>query len=559
MRPVPRKQHLLAALILLAVAAGFGYQAFLDTRLSASQMHIASVALKRHQPELFVHDPLLGKAGLWQFYTPAFQGVLEQVLVPSGYEDLTLPFRLLTGFVVLIYLFGMYVLLYHQCKSWAASAFVSVLSCRIMWTLGWSYWGAGSLGSMAPSTMAQAMVPLIVLSYLRYERQWRVLLVFAFIGACGNLHLVTAMNLTLVLLGVYLGSRRFRPSSWAPALGCGACALLGAAPFVWFYFATRAGLAPPGAQTSALAVAQALQTAGLDVLYPTLFKPLLEWGPWAGLLALPAVAVLGRIERFRLRNAGVWMWFLISGVVVAFVLQGASQLIGILSGKAPLAIDFANAASLLMLPLYVLLAQGLTNLFRLIHHKGPRTALRWACAALMGVWLVPSDNLRFVRHRVYDVATAFMAQADKPRNIQRHHHRRRRRAELAEIANWARTNTEIGAVFLTDRIEFRMLSRRAIVASGDDVKYVYYMAPWSLEAWLGRVNQLSALLYPPGGRADPAAIKQFVGELAQEEQFASASSWYVILPAAVAPGETGMLEAVESGTWGAAYRLYKVR
>ncbi|MCK4276403.1 MAG: hypothetical protein KAX78_07815, partial [Phycisphaerae bacterium] len=68
MRPVPRKQHLLAALILLAVAAGLGYQGFLDTRLSASQMHIASVALKRHQPELFVHDPLLGEAGLWQFY-----------------------------------------------------------------------------------------------------------------------------------------------------------------------------------------------------------------------------------------------------------------------------------------------------------------------------------------------------------------------------------------------------------------------------------------------------------------------------------------------------------
>ena len=94
----------------------------------------------------------------------------------------------------------MYALLYRQTRSWSLSAFVAVLSSAVTYTLGRSYWGIGSLASITPPTLVLAVVPLIVLSYLRYERQWRVLLVFAFIGVCGNLHLVTAANLTIVLL-----------------------------------------------------------------------------------------------------------------------------------------------------------------------------------------------------------------------------------------------------------------------------------------------------------------------------------------------------------------------
>jgi len=559
MRPVPRRRHLLAALIFLGFSALLAYQSQLNDRLSESQINIASAALKRHEPDLFAHDPTFGPTELWRFHTPAFQALLELILVPTGYEHMVMPFRILTGAVVLVYLAGMYMLLYQQCRSWSVSAFVAVLSCRMIWTLGGSYWGLGTLESMTPPALYRATIPLIVLSYLRYRGQWRVVLVLLFVGLMGNLHLVSAMNLTLVLLGAYLWENRFRLHCWPTALAGGGCALLGALPYTLYYFAMRAQLAPDGAGVSAQTAFAALRLAGAELLYPELLKPVLEWGLWAAaLLILPGLILIG-VERFRLRDRAVWTGFLLTALFVCFALQGVSQIVGILSDQAPPVVDFAQASTLVLLPLYVIFAQGLTGLFRLVRGPRARGTLQWACAVLALVWLVPSDNLRYFRHRVYDVSAAFMEEADKPRNIQRHHEQRRERAEMDAIAGWARENSDTGAVFLTEEIVFRLRARRSIAASPDDVKYVYYLAPWRLEGWMDRLRRLGAVLHPPTGKTDPAAVKQLTRDLAQEETFSGAAGWYLIAPAAAAPRETGILEAIDDPGWGSYYRLYEVR
>ncbi len=185
MRPIPRTRHLLAVLIFAGASAAAGYMATIDDRLSKTQIGIASVAVKRHEPELFADDPVFGESGRWRFHTPFLQSLLEVILLPTGYQDLTLPFRALTGVAVMIYLSGMYALLYRQTRSWSLSAFVAVLSSAVTYTLGRSYWGIGSLASITPPTLVLAVVPLIVLSYLRYERQWPVLPLVAFIIVCG--------------------------------------------------------------------------------------------------------------------------------------------------------------------------------------------------------------------------------------------------------------------------------------------------------------------------------------------------------------------------------------
>lgn len=555
MRPIPRTRHLLAVLIFAGASVAAGYMAMLDDRLSKTQIGIASVAAKRYEPELFADDPVFGESGRWRFHTPFLQSLLEVILLPTGYQDLTLPFRAMTGVAVMIYLSGMYALLYRQTRSWSLSAFVAVLSSTVTYTLGRSYWGIGSLASITPPTLVLATIPLIVLSYLRYERQWRVLLVFAFIGVCGNLHLVTAVNLTIVLLIVYLARGRFAPSVWPMAIACALCSAVASLPYAAYYLHLRYAMAPSGAIAPA-SVYEAFRVGNLAILYPDMLKDLLYWLLLVLVLLIPAVAVLSRVERFRVRDLSLWVWFAGGAFFVSLVLHGACQVAGILRKEPPPFIDFARASSLVMLPLYVLFAQALTNLFRLVRvHRG---ALRCACAVFLAAWMIPSDNLRVARHIGYEVGTIFMEPDRKPPRVQELRAKRRKQMELEAIAHWARSNTDKRAGFLTSEVEFRMMSRRTIVVSSDDVKYYYYVTPWELREWIDRVNRQKAAMRLSGGRVGSREIVRFVEELS-EGDFKGVTEWYAILPAKNAPQPSAPLHAISPEGWGEHYRLYRVR
>jgi hypothetical protein len=558
MRPIPRSRHLLAVLIFAGAAAVSVYLGWRDDRFSKTQISIATVAIKRATgpQELFANDAVFGTSGRWRFHTPLNQALLEMILVPAGYHDLTIPFRAMTGVLVMIYLCGMYALLYRQCRSWSISAFVAVLSSAVTYTLGKSFWGVGSLGSITPPTLVMAMIPLIVLSYLRYENQWRVVLVFAFVGVFGNLHLVTAMNLTIVLLIVYLGRHRFAPSSWPTAIACGLASLGTALPYTGYYLHLRYSSVPVDAEISAAAVYEAFRVGKWALLYPDMLKSLLYWGLYVLVLLIPAAAVLLRIERFRVRGLTVWVYFAAGALFVSLGLHGISQLVGFLRGQWPPIIDFAQGSNLVMLPLYVLFAQALTNLFRLA--RSHRDALRWACAIFFAAWMIPSDNLRVARHMVYDLATAWMEEDQKPLRVQELHAKVNEKSELSAIAHWARRTTDVNAVFLTNDVKFRMMSRRAIAASPHDVKYYYYTTPWELDDWVKRVENQRAVLRGLTEKVDGSAIARFVADL-KNNGFPTATDWYVILPPSVVPESPSHLEPIEGAGWGEYYRLYRIR
>jgi hypothetical protein len=546
-------------LIFAGVAAAAGYFASLDDRLSDTQVRIATAAEKRHRPEeLYLCDPVFGPSDLWQLHTPALQGLLELSLIPTDYADLTLPFRALTPAAVMIYLCGVYALLYRQCRSWSISAFVAVLSCTIVDALGGSFWGVGSLASVTPATLVHALLPLVMLAYLRYHRQWRVALVFAFIGLCGNIDLITAMNVALVLLIVHLADGRFRPMRWVSALTCALSAALAAAPYATYYLWLKHRMTPPGAvPPTADAVHQALELARPDVLYPQLLLPLLQWLLMAGVLAVPTLIVLARAERYRTRDGRLWVWFIAAALGVALGLHGLSQLVGSVRGRVPPVIDFVRASALVMLPLYILFSQGLTNLFRLFATQ--RWLLRWACVALLVLWLGPADNLRVPRRALAAAGTSMIAEEDKPSYVLRHQEQRRQHEELLAVSRWARENTPPSAVFVTDLLQFRMRSRRAISASRGDLVYVFYLTPHRLGDWTDRVLRQKQVLREPGARqAEPGAIRAYADKLGRQEPLAAAEQWYVILDANVAPAEPGPLEPVRSDAWGESYRLYRL-
>jgi len=554
-------------MILTATAALGCYLALYDNELSGSQVNIAAAAVKRHDPGAFAHDPIYGDSRLWLFHTPAYQGMLELVLVPSDYQDLLLPFRAAVAVQTLLMLCGMYALLFWQTRSWSVSVFTAVLSVRMIEVLGGAVWGAGPLASVTPAGLCLAVWPLVVLAFARYSRpepgagplgHWRVMLVFVFVGLLGNIHLVTAMNMTLVLLIAYVVRHRFSPRCLPVALGAAAAALAAALPYAWYYFGLRARMVAGHAAPPAETLLEAIGIGGLTLFYPELLKSLLDWRVLAGVLVLgiPAVAVLVKIERYVTQNVRLWVGLVIGSVAVSLGLHGASQFIGYKLDTVPPVIDFVQASALLMLPLYVLLAQAVTNLFRLL--RTHRAFLRWALTALLAAWMIPADNLRVARWRLAELSTSFLSEEDKPGYILRHREKEDSRRELAAIADFA--DERPGSMYVTDRSEFRVLARRPIVGASNDVRYLYYLAPWRLGEWLDRYRRQEELLGPPAGATDGEAVVRFVKDLiAQEPGLAGVSEWYVLLRAQAAPARPGPLQPVESGAWGRHYKLYRVR
>jgi len=363
---------------------------------------------------------------------------------------------------------------------------------------------------------------------------------------------------TIVLLIAYVARQRFAPRCLPMAIGCGLCALVAALPFAGYYLGIRAMLSRLDPEPVTETVREAFRIGKLTVLYPELLKSFLHWRMLAAALVLivPAAAVIGRLERFKTQHVSLWLWLAAGSLFAALGLHGASQLLGCALDTAPPVIDFLRASSLLLLPLYVLLGQAITNLFRLLH--GHRRLVRWACAALMAGWMIPSDNFRVARHAVAELATAFMDEADKPAYVLRHVEQRQRRRELEAIARWAAGRD--GAIFLTDLAEFRMLARRPVVAGPNDARYFYYLTPGRLGEWMGRFRRQQELLHPSAGRADGEALTQFVSELIRADpSMGGIAEWYVILRTPVAPEKPGPLQPVQGEAWGRHFRAYRIR
>lgn len=557
MRPVPRPQYLKAAIFFVAVAAAYAVFALSDYRLSDTQTYMAWASLKYHDPSLFTCDGLFGRGDLWQFHNPALQKLNDLLMAAGGYQDVYFPFRCLAGIATFLYLWGMFALLYRQTLSWSVSVFTSILSTAVIYSIGRSYWGVGSLASMTPWTLALVCVPPLVLMYLKRQDQWRRLrLVFFLAGLLANIHLVMAANLCLVLLVVYLGRNGFTRQAWSRAGIFAAMAIVGSLPTVIYYIHLRASVGF-GGYAGAWAAYEAFRIGDLAVLYPDLLKSLFFWLLWVGgILTIPGLAMLTRGGRMHVRDIRTWGWFAAAAATIALVLHGLSQLLGIAFNTLPPTVDFVQAASLLMLPVYVLLGRAIVTISRVA--RGYRLLMAVAFVVLMTAWMLPSDNLRVARNAVLDTLTMYMPESEKPRVVQRHHENYNKFREVAAIGRYAQHNTQPCAVFVTDLPEFRMFGRRSVVTCPDDVKYVYYLRPGYLESWLALGRRQMTLLHPQDGRASGEALTAYVGTLRTQEPFGQADGWFVILDSDEAPSSAAPLEEIRSDKWGRHYRLFRV-
>lgn len=560
MRPAPSSRHILSVSVFVLVACWSGWWAFVDHRLSEDQLAFASAIAKRHDPTLLRYDSafgqLHGQGRLYELPTPVFLTLMDAVLIPTGYQDLTLPFRVLAGPMVFLYLCGMYALLFKQTHSSTISAFVAVMSVTVTQTFGDWYWGLGPLSTISAQGLVIAFSPLVLLSYLRNENRLHLGWTFAFVGLLGNIHLVAASNFALVLLLMHLGRKRFSSRS----LGQGAVSVvlfgLGCLPYLLYFLLLRTELAAAAGPTdiSAQAVLQALRLGDLHVLYPELLRSLLRWGLYAIALAVPSGLVLWRFEQYPSRNLDVWIGLAAAGVFVSLGLHAISQLFFQFWGSATPYVDFVQASAWVMLGLYVLAAQALTKLFRLARQNA--WLVRWGLAGLLLAWVLPSDNAQMFRHRLYDLGTAFLEETDKPLRVQEIHEQRQEEAELLALADWARLNTHPRCLFLTDQIDFRARARRSLYVCREDFRLYYYLTPWVLGDWSQKVLAQADWLSAPLNASELAVA---MDALATEPAYAGVSEWYVLLPKRSGDETAGLFQEIEHPGWGTYWRVLQYR
>ena len=564
MKPRPRPRHLAAVVILATVAAIFGSMAAVDSRVSEGQVHIATAALRSEYHDLYPVDRVYATGGPWRLNSPAFLGLLQLVLVPTGFVAPLLPFRCLVGVLTVVYLSGMYAVLYRQTRSWSISVYVAILSSAMVFTIGRWFWGVGILEAVTPAALVVAAAPLIVLAFLEHQDDWRIVLVFLFIGLLGNIHLSAALNLSFVLIVAFLGQRRFNLSAWPTAVACALATAVGAVPYAAYFLTLRSSLTRGEVpDTAAHAVQGALRAADFAVLYPELLNSVLSWALYAALLIIPAAAVLVRFERYAVRDKSFWVWVILAGLAISMGLQGLGQALGAVERRVPLVTDFIQASVLVMFAIYVLFAQALVHLFRIV--RTHRTALRWALAAVAALWLLPSDNARPLRHGFYHVVAALTPSSAEPQRVIELRLRARQEEDLRNIALWARDRTDLSAIFLTEDIAFRMASRRSLLASRADIDAIYHLPAGRVQQWLDDIQDQKLLLQPSSRRPNPAELAAWVDDLSRRPRLQNATAWYAIFPAAASPAESDRVveirpdRSVQPLHWGEHYRLFVIK
>ncbi len=578
MRPRPPARHRQAVLILVAIVAANTELSFLGGEITDHQADMLAGVFKRADPGLYGSDAVFGPTGPgapWRQDSPTWQSLLAGALWLGGAGDPLHAYRILGAAALLVYLLGMYALLYRQTHSSGVATAIAAMSMAVF-SLRRPHWGLGPIFTVTPATLYLATVPLLVLGIGRLRRRWSVLAVFFAAGLAGNVHLASAINFVLVMAVVLLALWRFRGRGWALACLAIVAAAAGATPTIHHYLAAAraADLAVP--HISLAQLRSDLELARMELLYPGILLSVLRWLPVAALLAVPASFALSRAGRYRLRYLGAWLWMFAAAMAVALGLQGLSQLIGWQRGTLPPTLSFFGALGLAMLPLYVVFAQAAVHLIRLV-----RPSRQWVQAGLgvfVAVYLASSYNTLPLRHMLRDAAAWVGREA-------RASERPQEQAELLAIARWAgrEDHTPRDALCLGAGSDFRLHARRSVLAGREDLRYFYFLAPRQIPDWAKALRAERELLNPPEGTpAEAERIAAFVAEHWRELDRPAAPTYALIrsraapakaerltelaapttkrTAATAAPATTQPLVEVAppAGEWGRHWRLFRV-
>jgi hypothetical protein len=232
---VPKRALLLPLLLFTVLTTAHTYIGLSHGELGNSdQINIGIMELKLSDSTLFSRDYVFQDASLFAFYTPVFVSLtafLKQ-LVGSFVSGLIV----LMPVVMIVYLLGMFLLVYWFTRSGLIAFFISVVSSFPKWTIGATFWGVTGLETIMPRTLFLMFAPwLFLLFFLWLEDKrgvWRLLLLLFAVGLLANVHPVSGLVVVQLMLSLLLFARGFSRQSIALICLSGVAALFGALPIL---------------------------------------------------------------------------------------------------------------------------------------------------------------------------------------------------------------------------------------------------------------------------------------------------------------------------------------
>ena len=566
MRPVPSSKHILSIVIITVISLLSGYVAFQKDSLTPEQENYAASAYKRHFPDSMPYDSLFGKVNakgrLPQMNTPVFTALLEMSLIPTNYEDPTLPYKIGVIPFTFIFLCGMYSLLWQLCRSSTIACYTSILSMTVIPTLGHWSWGIGTLESITPAGIVIAFSPVVLISYLQNKNRLQVVISFMAIGVLGNISVIAAFNFMLGLLAVQLWNTGFKPKALMRSACCLGAYLLGCLPYILYFISLKTSIAANSTHPiiPAKIILCALHISNSELLSTRIFEELLNISIYFAILVILASLFLWKTRKFKPHGAGNWITFSCATCGVALLFHALSILYAKIFNTTPPVIAFIQASSWVFLGLYILFALGLTHLFRMVRRSRP--IVRWGLTIFMLLWMIPSPNLQFFRHQAYARIASMVTEENRPIRLQEIQERKTKHEEYKNIALWAKSpeNVPQDSIFLSHSPAFRIYSGRSLLVCQDDILYFYYLAPWLLKDWTKLLYQQSQCL--AGNQQSQAETLAWISKIANRPEYSDISSWYLVMPKRNVtwknPNKKGILE-ITNPNWGKYWRVFRIQ
>jgi hypothetical protein len=201
------KSWLLRGLIALAIFTLFtahptyvGYNQIYN--LGGDQQNEGIIILKRTQPDLFSRDYTFSDPSFFDFYTPLYLDLVQQIMNVTG--DYALALLALLPAIMIAYLIGMFLLLFSITRStWIAISIALVSS--LVWPVfaHGEVWGVANLRMVMPRAFFCALTPwllLLIVHWLPSTRWWEWPLIALTSGLGANLHPVSGLSFIEVLM-----------------------------------------------------------------------------------------------------------------------------------------------------------------------------------------------------------------------------------------------------------------------------------------------------------------------------------------------------------------------
>jgi hypothetical protein len=535
-----------AVLIIAGIIAGNTWLSFGQHILTSAQANLFAELFHRQDRALYASDEVISTPLFDQYRPLAWYKLLGAFYGLSRHDPVN-ALRWLGAATLAVYLAGMYLLLYRQTHSTSISLIVTAISMSVL-SLHRPYWGIGPLAAVTPETVLLAFVPWVVHAYLRWRRRRLALLAMLCAGSLANIQPFLAMDVVLVLLAAMVASwRRNCLTPWR-LIAAIVAAAAGACPAIWQ--PGRLLLSQfPGPKLALADVQNALDLAGVNLLYPAVLAELLRWLPLAVLLAVPAGLIISRAGRYRVRDLDVWLWLLAAAGLVALGLSGLAQLQARVTGRPPIVIEWFEALRLPMLPLYMLLAQAMIHLIRIARQH--RLWIRLALSLLVVAFLAGSYNTQPLR-RMLEKAVAEVA--EKPYLSPTLH-----QDEMRAVALWAGRHSAQDSLWVCEDPAIRLYGRRSLKTCPADVLYVYHLRPAELIRWGDELWMQKYVIDPPGGTAvEPERLVSLI--YGPTDKRTLPQEVYAVIRAEAAPGQSPLLREIkdDSQQWGTHWRVYRI-